>query len=168
VSVSLRGSEHPGSDPLRTVVWLSGDHDITTRDHLAATIARAARLDGVDMVIDLSGVTFMDASTIGVIVDAHNRLRARSHSLSVRSPPRVPRRLLDVCDLAFLIDEQPAPPQPRVAPALDSWVAVPATGRASEPAPGVTEEGLSRETTRTAEPRRGEPAESAPQSRTPS
>ncbi len=165
VAVSLRGSAHPGSDPLRTVVWISGEHDITTRAHLSSIIARASRLDDVDILVDLSDVTFMDASTIGAIVDAHNRLRARSHLLSVRAPSARARRLLDVCELGFLIDEAPAP----VAPALDTWVAVPASERASDPArPSVTEQAPSQETVEAATERAGESAGSVQRPRAPS
>lgn len=133
VSVCRPGSEDPGSDPVRTVVWIRGEHDTATRAHLSDTLAQAVRLDDADIVVDLSGVTFMDASTIGSLVDAHNRLRARSRSLSVRAPSRVTRQVLGVCGLAFLIDEQPAPKRAPAAPALDSWVAVPAADRVSEP-----------------------------------
>lgn len=166
VAVSRRGSAHPGSGPLRTVVRVSGEHDSTTRAHLSLTIAQAALLDDVGIIVDLSDVTFMDASTIGAIVDAHNRLRARSRLLSVSAPSTRARRLLDVCELGFLIDEDSAPVQPPVAAALDSWVAVPASEPASDPArPPVTEQAPSREPVRAAA---GEPAVSAPQPRAPS
>lgn len=156
-------SAHPESDPVHTVVWVRGDHDIATRPHLSRTLAQAARLDDADIIVDLGGVTFMDASTIGAIVDAHNRLRARSRLLSVRAPSTRARRLLDVCGLAFLIDEQLVPAHRPTAAALNSWVAVPVSDRASEPARPPA---ASREPARpTAAPRR-EPAESVQQGRT--
>lgn len=133
VSVCCRGSAHPGNDPLRTVVWVRGHHDVATREHLSLTVAQAACLDDADVVVDLSGVTFMDASTIGTIVGAHNRLRARSRSLCIRAPSVFARRLLDVCELTFLIDDEPpAVAQPPSAAALNSWVTVPATDRTSD------------------------------------
>jgi len=132
VSVCPRGSADPGSDPLRNVVWVVGEHDIATVTNLSVSIAQAAGLDDSDVVVDLSGVTFMDASTIGALVASHNRLRVRSHSLSVRAPSPLARRLLNMCELAFLIDEYPAPAALLpVAEAIDSWVAVPASDRAS-------------------------------------
>lgn len=134
VAVSRRGSAHPSSDPLRTVVRVSGEHDPATRTHLSHTIARAARLDDADVVVDLSDITFMDASTIGAIVEAHNQLRARRRSLTVRAPSPLARRLLDICRLAFLIDEPPR------AVALDSWVAVPASDRAPPTTPALVNE----------------------------
>lgn len=167
-SVCRRGSAGPGSDPLRIVVWVRGEHDIATRVHLSGTLAQAARLDDADIIVDLSGVTFMDASTIGALVDVHNRLRARSRSLSVRAPSPLSQRLLDVCGLAFLIDEHRAPAQPPVTTALESWVAVPASDRASNSTqPPVTQQAPSREPARATSQRRV-PAGSVQQRRTPS
>jgi hypothetical protein len=68
----------------------------------------------------------MDASTIGALVVARNRLLARSRSLTVRAPSSAARRLLELCGLDRLIDvDQTAAPLPGAA-ALGSWVAVPA------------------------------------------
>ena len=159
VSVSPRGNARPASDPLRTVVWVRGEHDIATRVRLSATIAQAALLDDADMVVDLSGVTFMDASTIGALVGARNCLRASSRSLSVRAPSPRARRLLDICGLARLIDEHPASAPPPVATALGSWVDVPALDRDPDSVqPPVAQEAPSEEPTRTTARRRTEPA----------
>lgn len=169
VSVSRRGSADPGSDPLRTVIWVRGEHDVATRARLAATITRSARRDDVDIVVDLSGITFMDASTIGALVEAHNCLHARSRALCVRAPSPLARRLFAVCELAFLIEEHPAPAQPPAAAALESWVAVPASDRASNPTrPSVERQACSQEPARDMAPRPGAPAGPVLQPRTPS
>lgn len=166
VAVSRCGSTDPASDPCRTVVWVRGDHDIATRALLSSAFAQAARLDDADVVVDLSGLTSMDASTIGAMVDAHNRLRARSRSLSIRAVPVFPRRLLDVCGLAFLVDEHSASTQPFGATALSSWVAVPASHRApgSTPSP-VTQQPPAEEPARAPAQRPGEPVGSVQQRR---
>jgi anti-anti-sigma factor len=91
-------------DAHRTVVWLQGEHDVTTVAALSQTLARAIALDDSDLVIDLSGVEFMDAATIGVIVRARDFLAQRSRSMSLRSPSTCARRIIDVCDLADLLD----------------------------------------------------------------
>lgn len=108
VSVFCRGTPSPRGDSRGTVAWIRGDHDHATSTQLSARLAEAADRDDVDLIVDLSGVTFMDASTINTIVNAFNDLRAHSRSLAVRSPTPLARRLLDVCGLAFLIDENPA------------------------------------------------------------
>jgi hypothetical protein len=43
----------------QTVMWLSGEHDLSTVDPLSEMLARAFALDDADVVLDLSGVQFM-------------------------------------------------------------------------------------------------------------
>jgi anti-sigma B factor antagonist len=97
----------PGGDADRGVVSLRGEYDISTVTALSETLARAIALDDADLIVDLSGVRFMDASTIGVIVRACNILRLRSRTLVLRSPSALARRVLEVCGLAVLVDPQP-------------------------------------------------------------
>ena len=133
VTVCRRGSADPVSDPLRTVVQVRGDHEYATQAQLSESIARAAGLDDTDIVVDLSGVTFMDASTISTLVRARNCLHTRLRALTLVAPSPLARRLLDVCGLTFLIEDDRAPARPSGSTALDSWVAVPASDRAPEP-----------------------------------
>ena len=160
VSVSVQ----PDSDPPRTVVWVAGDHDIATQGYLADALDRAVSPGDVDIVIDLSGVTFMDASTIEVIVGAHNRLRADSRSLSIRAPSADARRMFEVCELAFLIDEHRAETPPHAATALGSWVQVPVLDRDPDHAQQrIVEGSQSSEPARATVSRRGEPTGSVKQ-----
>jgi anti-anti-sigma factor len=120
-----------GRDADRVVVWLRGEHDISTVAALCETMAGAFSLDDADVVVDLSGVEFMGAATVGVIVRAHRFLRLRSRSLVVRSPSGCARRVLDLCDSADLIESHAvdAPGGTGTAGALGTWVAVPAADR---------------------------------------
>ena len=61
-------------DAARTVVWLRGEHDVSTVAALSETLARAIALDDADLVVDLSDVQFMGAATVGVIVRARELL----------------------------------------------------------------------------------------------
>lgn len=125
------------SDPPSNVVWVRGEQDAATAGALWVNLAEATRLGDADVVVDLSGVTFMDASTIGALVRAGNALGGLSRCLSVRAPSPRARRVLDLCELEGLIDERPAsPPTPTpmaamssTASALGSWVEVPARDR---------------------------------------
>lgn len=105
-----------------TVVWVRGDHDESTSVALAAVIARASDLDDADVLVDLSGVTFMDASIVGTLIRARNQLRARGLSLYVRAPSFTARRLLDMCGLTDLLlaTETPDPKGYTPAPASES------------------------------------------------
>lgn len=127
VTVTRRGSTPDDRNAGFTIVWLHGEHDIATRATVVATIARAAQRDDADLLVDLSEVTFMDASTIGALVGSRNRLRARSQSLLLRSPSPRARRILDLCGLAHLIQVRTEAEHPTgAAAALGTWVDVPA------------------------------------------
>ena len=108
ITVSRRGAKGKDSDGC-TVVWLRGEHDIATRVSVVAGIARATQHNDTDVVVDLSGVTFMDASTIGALVESGNRLRPRSHSLHVRAPCPPAIRVLDLCGHTGLVQHASAP-----------------------------------------------------------
>jgi anti-anti-sigma factor len=131
ITVARRGSMPEDDDDSDcTIVWLRGEHDIATKVGLVVAIARAAqRDDSADVLVDLSGVTFMDASTIGAIVGSRNRLRSRSQSLDVRTPSVVARRVLDLCGLAHLVrvPVSDALHPAGEAAALSTWVDVPST-----------------------------------------
>jgi anti-anti-sigma factor len=119
----------PGRDPQRTVVWMTGDHDATTVAALSENLARAIALDDAELVVDLSDVTFMSASTIGVIVRARAFLRVRSRTMSLRAASSSARLVFEACHLADLLDA-PVVTTARVtndAVALGTWVEVPKT-----------------------------------------
>jgi anti-anti-sigma factor len=131
-----------GTGAKLSVVWLGGEHDIATVDVLAATLAKAISLDEPAVVIDLSGVHFIDAATIGVIVTAKNLLAQRGRSLQLRAPAPFVRRIFDVCHLSDLLDRDPSADPFEAAEgasALGSWVEVPATGRVGHGVPETTE-----------------------------
>lgn len=111
------------------VIWLEGDHDLATVASLWATIQHAIALDDADLVVDLSGVHFMGAATISVVVRARKILGLRSRSLTLRSPSAGAQLVLDLCGVAYL-------PAPRrviatgvadTTTVLGTWVEVPAT-----------------------------------------
>lgn len=96
----------------RTVVWLSGEHDLSTVDAFSQTLARVFALDDGDVVLDLSGVQFMGAATIDVIVRAKDALDLRSRVLTLRSPSVSAQRVVDLCGLADLVEASSTDAQP--------------------------------------------------------
>lgn len=119
----------PARDADRTVVWLRGEHDICTVPALSQILARAIALDDGDLVVDLSGVQFMDAATVGVILRARDFLHLQSRSLALRSPSPFAARILDLCELGDLLESAPAHPTQRRTGALGVLVAVPTDDR---------------------------------------
>ena len=88
----LRGDGH-------TLVLLEGEHDIASLFAVAESLAIAIALDDQDLVVDLSGVQFMGAETIGILIRARNFLREQSRSLTLRAPAPCAQRVLDLCEL---------------------------------------------------------------------
>ena len=132
VTVSrLHVTAFAGRNSDRTVVWLRGEHDVSTVAALSEVMARAIALDDADVVVDLSDVQFMGAATVGVIVRAREFLRLRSRLLVLRSPSECVRRIVDVCGHSDLLDARIADATPLTGPggALGTWVVVPATDR---------------------------------------
>jgi anti-anti-sigma factor len=119
--------EWPGAGPI--VVWLWGEHDLSTDGALGATLTGAVAVDSADVVLDLSEVEFMGVSTLRAIVRARELLRQRSRSLTVRAPSARVRRVIDACGWNDLLGTSPEVAGEVSRKALISWVAVPPTQR---------------------------------------
>ena len=93
------------ADPAQVActVVLGGEHDACTVAELSATLANSIST-GNDLVVDLSQVQFMAAATVGVLLRARMLLGIRSRTLRLRSPSQRARRILELSDLADLID----------------------------------------------------------------
>ena len=114
----------PGSGPI--VVWLWGEHDLSTDEALSATLASAIALDSAGLVLDLSEVEFMAVSTLGVIVRARDFLRQQSRSFALRRPSAFVRRVIYACGCHDLLSPIQGMAGEVPGTALGSWVAVPA------------------------------------------
>ena len=113
------------------IVWLQGEHDVSTDNALSMTLARAIALDGPGLVLDLSEVRFIAVSTLRVIVRAQEFLQHRLRSLTVRAPSPCARRAIRACGLADLLGPKPEELSANLrgdaaAKALRTWVEVPA------------------------------------------
>jgi anti-anti-sigma factor len=113
------------SESERIVVWLSGDQDcVNAPEFMDACVANITSGEA-DLVIDLCYVEFMSAATVDVIAAVSEVLRGRNRRLTVRSPSRSSRRILEICSLSDLIEHSAS----ASAAALATWVAVPKVER---------------------------------------
>lgn len=98
--------EHEGV-PVATV---RGELDISNVDTIRRRLTDLPNL-AFGIVLDLSGVDFMDSSGIALLYDLEQRFSRRSQRLIVVSPPgSAPRRTLELVGLptlATVIDELP-------------------------------------------------------------
>lgn len=90
----------------RTVVWLGGEHDITSVPTLTGTLERAISADQTDLVVDLSGVTFIGAAPVEALTRSLEILRLQSRTLTVRSPSAFIRRVLGLCGFPGVIEPE--------------------------------------------------------------
>ena len=81
------------------VVWLDGEEDIATVAILADTLARAVSVDDADLIVDLSGLTFLSTATIEELIRVRRILSRQNRTLTLRSPSLFVRRVLDLCGL---------------------------------------------------------------------
>jgi anti-anti-sigma factor len=82
------------------VVTVVGELEPSTAPQLERELqASAFTSNCTRLVIDLTGVTFMDSSGLGVVLNAHKKMRARDGRLVVRQPSRTVQRLLEITAL---------------------------------------------------------------------
>lgn len=91
---------HEGST---VVVALAGEIDRVCIPAIATQLFECAPPER-DLVIDLSRVEFMDGGGISMIAAAAAERAATGCSVRLRSPRRIVRRLLEVCEMTDLAD----------------------------------------------------------------
>jgi anti-sigma B factor antagonist len=87
------------SNPPSVTVVLTGEIDVATAPAIRRFLMAAISGGDVHLAVDMSGVTFIGAAGIGVLVAAANRTRQAGGGLSLLAPSRQMRRLLDVLHL---------------------------------------------------------------------
>lgn len=81
-------------------VQLAGELDLLSAHMLDAALDLASRSI---VVLDLSGLRFMDATGIQAIVRARNRVRSEGNDLEIRGAHGLVRRAFELSDLAELL-----------------------------------------------------------------
>jgi anti-anti-sigma factor len=81
-------------------VRVSGDIDPSTAPTFAGEL-QALIFTGAprELVVDLSGVTFIDSSGLRAVIDVHNLMRDRGGVLVLEDPSEKARRLLEITGL---------------------------------------------------------------------
>jgi anti-anti-sigma factor len=101
-------------DASRTAVWVRrgrhattvtalGEFDLATATLLRDALTEACAFGG-RVVVDLAGVTFVDASTLGLVVRAHGELAAHGSTIEIVNPSPTVIRLLRLTGLAWLTE----------------------------------------------------------------
>jgi anti-sigma B factor antagonist len=85
------------------IVVLDGEIDIATCPAIQRSLMAAISGRNVHLAVDTSGVAFIDAAGIGVLIDAANRAREAGGGLSLLAPSWQVQRLLDVFHLDAIL-----------------------------------------------------------------
>ena len=86
-----------------TVIHVRGEIDIATCERLRDAIE--PHLGPAQMIVlDLSGVKFMDSSCLGFLIQARGTLTADGGSLVLRNPSDAARRLLTAAQVEGLLE----------------------------------------------------------------
>ena len=78
------------------IVRLSGEADITTARALAETLSSPAAGNPALLVVDVSGLTFIDSAALQVLVRTHRGLHSGGRRLALVSPGPAVRRILQL------------------------------------------------------------------------
>ncbi|MGP4022624.1 STAS domain-containing protein [Actinomadura sp. 3N407] len=91
-----------------TVIAISGELDIVSTPSLRERLHAALRDTGPYVVIDLSGVTFCDASGLALLVDARRRTEPKGTTVVLAAPRPQMGRLLRLTGLARTFTIRPS------------------------------------------------------------
>lgn len=90
----------------RAIVYVTGEIDMNVAERFGDAV-RGAQGESTDVIVDLSGVSFIDSSGIRVLINARGALTDGSR-LRVVGPQRIPRRVFEVTGVAdLLLEEKP-------------------------------------------------------------
>jgi anti-sigma B factor antagonist len=93
----LQIQSDPSGEP--GVLRLQGELDPHTAPLLEREVATLTEAGQIDIVLDLSGLQFIDSSGLRVLISAHRELAERGGSLALRSPSETAQRLLEITGL---------------------------------------------------------------------
>lgn len=98
-------------DDGRVCLRLAGELDLATAEPFDRTL-NGALSSAETLILDLSGVTFMDSTGLASIITAVNRARDRGAVLQIASPlPAQPYRLLELTGVMERLSFTPQPPR---------------------------------------------------------
>ena len=112
-AVAFEISVEAGTEP--PLITLRGEMDLRAAADLRETLLRALAEGGGSLVLDLSGLTFLDSTIISVLIMARKRAEVRHGEVTLRRVPKKVLRLLAITGIeslfSFETTEELAPDQ---------------------------------------------------------
>jgi anti-sigma B factor antagonist len=85
------------------VLAVTGELDVATAPQLRQEAVRLANSGSTHLVIDLSGVDFLDSTGLGVIVGVLKRLRTHGGELAVAGAENHVRKVFDITRISDIV-----------------------------------------------------------------
>ena len=90
------------------VVVLSGEVDLYTAPRFKDALFQAIDAGAPQVVVDLSGVSFIDSTALGVLVSGGKRLQQSAGALAIGCPDAKLRRILEITGLDTVFGVYPS------------------------------------------------------------
>jgi anti-sigma B factor antagonist len=90
-------------DKATPVIAAEGDIDLFTCEGLRAELQQAQALGHRRIVLDLSGVHFLDSAGLAVFISVHRRLQDEGGAFLLVGPQGQPRRALEITRLITIM-----------------------------------------------------------------
>ncbi len=89
---------------LSAEISVQGEIDAYTAPKLRSTIFPLSEKEGVNMVVDLTGVAYMDSTGLGVFVGVFKNVKAHNGQFKIIGLSERLQRLFEITGLADIID----------------------------------------------------------------
>jgi anti-sigma B factor antagonist len=89
-------------DGNEAVIALTGEIDLHEAPAVAAKIAETVEKRPPQVVIDLSGVEYMDSSGLGVLIEALRKIQGYGGQLALRHPQPAVLKVLEITKLTHV------------------------------------------------------------------
>jgi len=90
-----------------STIELEDEWDLGQRDAARDAVAKALRRRPGCLVLDLSGLSFIDSSGIHVVIETHKRCAAQRTCLVITPGPRAVQRVFEICGLIEILPFAP-------------------------------------------------------------
>jgi anti-sigma B factor antagonist len=80
-------------------ISLTGDLDVATAQAVQRELERVEATDALSIVVDLSGLVFVDSAGIRMLLNADARSRADGHRLMLLPGSGAVQRVFEICDV---------------------------------------------------------------------
>lgn len=84
-------------------IALRGELDLATAARIEQELKRVEATDAASIVIDLSGLSFMDSTGIRILIEANVRSRAGSERLALRRGSAAVRRVVELSGVGDML-----------------------------------------------------------------